>query len=162
MSICPSLELINRQNLWMPSGIKMKRDIKNQQKQRRSPTYDQFLTAAVISGFDLRNRLYTMFAPEDGVFAQLNLSLPLLALKDKNCVAQIVRYNHTASLIQSNKIICKPTVSIHTILKGKSLSYMYVTESVFIRVKKSYKESVILTIRLMIDWLLIQQSATKF
>jgi len=86
-------------NIQKQNGIKMKRDIKNQQKQRRSPTYDQFLTAAVISGFDLRNRLYTMFAPEDGVFAQLNLSLPLLALKDKNCVAQIVRSHMVAGKI---------------------------------------------------------------
>lgn len=67
---------------------KQRRDVTN----RRYPTYDQFLTAAVVSGIDLRNRVYTMFAPDDRVFNQLNISLPLLALKDKNCVARLVRY----------------------------------------------------------------------
>jgi len=66
---------------------KEKRDVTD----RRYPTYDQFLTAAVISGIDLRNREYTMFAPEDNFFKKFNISLPILALKNKNCVAQIVR-----------------------------------------------------------------------
>ena len=84
---------------------KEKRDVTD----RRYPTYDQFLTAAVISGIDLRNREYTMFAPEDNFFKKFNISLPILALKNKNCVAQIVRYMvhiyHLSSSINSKFIL---------------------------------------------------------
>lgn len=62
---------------------------------RRSPTYDQFITAAVVIGLDLRQQqqrsTFTMFAPSDLYLSSRNISLPLLALKDVECVKRIVR-----------------------------------------------------------------------
>lgn len=63
---------------------------------RRAPTYDQFITAAVVSGLNLqqnqRSTGFTMFAPSDLYLANRNISLPLVALKDVECVKRIVRY----------------------------------------------------------------------
>jgi len=60
-----------------------------------SMTYNQFVTAAVVTGLDLRSgarhQPYTMFAPSDAYLQRHNLSLPILALRNMDCVRQIVR-----------------------------------------------------------------------
>jgi hypothetical protein len=58
---------------------------------RRSFTYDQFVTAAVVARLDLQRSVYTMFAPSDAYLKSLNISLSATALKDPECVGQIVR-----------------------------------------------------------------------
>ena len=59
---------------------------------RRTVTYDQFVTAAIVSGLDLQRSVYTMFAPSDPYLIDiLNISLPTTALQDAECVRQIVR-----------------------------------------------------------------------
>ncbi len=58
---------------------------------RRSFTYDQFVTAAVVARLDIQRSVYTMFAPSDAYLKSLNISLSAMALKDPECVGQIVR-----------------------------------------------------------------------
>lgn len=54
-------------------------------------TYDQFVTAAVVARLDLQRSAYTMFAPSDAHLKSLGISLSATALKDPECVRQIVR-----------------------------------------------------------------------
>ncbi len=54
-------------------------------------TYDQFVTAAVVARLDLQRSVYTMFAPSDVYLNSLGVSLSAVALKDPECVGQIVR-----------------------------------------------------------------------
>ena len=70
----------------------------NALKRPRYPSYDQFITAAVVIGLDLRQQqeqqrsTFTMFAPSDLYLSSRNISLPLLVLKDAECIKRIVRY----------------------------------------------------------------------
>lgn len=76
-------------------GREKRRTSPNAVKRHRSPTYDQFITAAVVIGLDLRQQqrsTFTMFAPSDLYLSSRNISLPLLALKDVECLKRIVRY----------------------------------------------------------------------
>lgn len=59
--------------------------------QQRTITYDQFVTAAVVIGLDLQRSIYSMFAPSDAYLNSLNISLSATALKDPECIRQIVR-----------------------------------------------------------------------
>lgn len=61
----------------------------------RGETYDQFLTAAIVSGVDIQRSYFTFFAPSDVVLQKLNVSLPVMALQDKDCVTSLVRYAST-------------------------------------------------------------------
>jgi len=71
----------------------------NALKRPRYPSYDQFITAAVVIGLDLRQQqeqqqqrsTFTMFAPSDLYLSSRNISLPLLVLKDAECLKRIVR-----------------------------------------------------------------------
>ncbi|XP_032779429.1 transforming growth factor-beta-induced protein ig-h3 [Daphnia magna] len=61
---------------------------------QRTITYDQFVTAAVVIGLDLQRSIYSMFAPSDAYLNSLNISLSATALRDPECIRQIVR-SHT-------------------------------------------------------------------
>lgn len=65
---------------------------KRRAPQRKLPTYDQFLTVAVVTGLDLQRSFFTMFPPSDLYLQEINVSLPIMALHDKDCVSTIVRY----------------------------------------------------------------------
>lgn len=67
---------------------------------RKTVTYDQFVTASIVTGLDLQRSVYTMFAPSDPYLISLNISLPTTALKDAECVRQIVRcVSHLTDLV---------------------------------------------------------------
>lgn len=59
-------------------------------------SFDQFVTAAVVTGLDLRpsrqqRQQLTLLAPSDAYLKRRNVSLPVLALRHMDCVRQIVR-----------------------------------------------------------------------
>lgn len=59
---------------------------------RKRLSYDQFVTAAIVTGeLDIQRSAYTVFTPSDSYLGKLNISLPILALKDQECVRRIIR-----------------------------------------------------------------------
>lgn len=69
----------------------IKRDGRAVNSKRRPLTFDQFVTAAIVTGLNLQRSTLTMFAPSDVYLKNLNLSLPTVALQDKECIRQLVR-----------------------------------------------------------------------
>lgn len=76
---------------------------KRRAPQRKLPTYDQFLTVAVVTGLDLQRSFFTMFPPSDLYLQEINVSLPIMALHDKDCVSNIVRAHTVPGRIALNE-----------------------------------------------------------
>lgn len=67
------------------------RDGRAVQSKRRWPTYDQFVTAAIVTGLNIQRSTYTLFAPSDAYLTKFKISLPTSALTDRECIEKIVR-----------------------------------------------------------------------
>jgi len=67
-------------------------DTAAEKTKKRSPTFDQFVTAALVTGLNLRQgSVFTMFAPSDNFLTSINVSLPITALKNMECAQRIVK-----------------------------------------------------------------------
>ena len=87
------VDLFNKNPDGFPAAFaETKKERRAASKKQRPFTYDQFITAGIVSGLNLQQRsAYTFFAPSDEFLTSNNISLPIMALKDMECVRQIVR-----------------------------------------------------------------------